>query len=601
MNNQRKYIIGAIFLGIGIIYIIRLLYIQVLDPSYQLTAEKLSLRPIVQYPFRGLIYDRNDSMLVFNQPIFDLKVIPREVKLKDTLAFCHSFGITLEEFDERLNAAKEYSRFKPSVFLKQLSNIEVAQVQDKLINFDGFYLEARTIRNYEHSSAANLLGYIAEISPYELEQDTIDYYKTGDYIGKSGIEASYEKLLRGKRGVKYKIVDSKGVEKGDFQGGKFDTLAISGKNIQLTIDIDLQKYAESLMSGKSGSVVAIEPKTGEILTMVSSPTYDPKLLTGKKYSKNYLALQKDSLHPLFNRPIMADVYPPGSIFKLLQGLIALQEEVIIPETRFTCNRNLIACHGPHSYEDLRGAIKVSCNPYFYNTFRRIVNQNKSDNRFKDTELGLKIWGNYLYSFGLGTKLKLDIFGVKSGIVPSVKFYDRIYGKGRWKFSTIYSLSIGQGELGISPIQMANFGSIIANKGYFITPHFIKKIDSTKHSIALYKEKQYCLVDSSHFGTVINAMEDVVNYGTGFRAKVDSIAVCGKTGTSQNPHGEDHSVFIAFAPKENPKIVVSVYVENAGQGARAAASIAGLVIEKYLTGKIKRKHIEDYALKGKFIY
>jgi penicillin-binding protein 2 len=367
------------------------------------------------------------------------------------------------------------------------------------------------------------------------------------------------------------------------------------------VDIELQEYAETLMEGKRGSVVAIEPKTGEILTFVTAPSYDPNLLSGREYGQNFAKLLADTAKPLYNRPLMG-AFPPGSIFKTVQALIGLQEGVITPQTRFYCDRSIIACHGPHTHENLRGAIEVSCNPYFWNTYKRILNQGESDNTFKDTEIGLRKWREHVMSFGMGRPLGIDLPNESGGYVPGPELYDKIYGDDRWKFSTIYSNAIGQGELQIVPLQMANVAAIIANRGYYITPHLIKAIGEDGLPLEKYRKKNYTTVDPEHFEVVVNAMHDVVEFGTGsYRAKLKGIDVCGKTGTVQNSQGEDHSVFIAFAPKDDPQIAMAVYVENAGQGARAAAGISGLMIEKYLKGCTDRSFMEDYILKGDFIY
>lgn len=600
-NSNRKYIIRGAVVLIAVVFIIKLFSIQVLSTDYRNKAESNIVEKEIRYPFRGLVYDRNGKLIVFNAPVYDLEVIPKEVDLTDTLAFCELFEITKEDFVEKLQKAKQYSYVKPSVFIKQISNKTFATVQDYLINYPGFRIQARTNRAYTHRSLANALGYIGEISKYQLERDSVNYYRQGDYIGISGIESMYEEQLRGKRGVKYKMVNVRGVEKGSFKDGALDTLSIPGENLQSTVDIDLQEYAETLMMGKRGSVVALEPKTGEVLTFVTAPSYDPNMLSGREYSKNFSTLLGDTAKPLYNRPLMG-AFMPGSIFKTVQALIGLQEGVITPQTRFYCDRSIIACHGPHSHEDLKGAIEVSCNPYFWNTYKRILNQGVSDNTFKDTEIGLENWRKQVMSFGMGQPLGIDLPNERGGYVPAPSLYDKIYGDDRWKFSTIYSNAIGQGELQIVPLQMANLAAIIANRGYYVTPHLIKSIGEDGRPLEKYQEKNYTTVDPQHFDVVVEAMHEVVERGTGsYRAKLKDIEVCGKTGTVQNSQGEDHSVFIAFAPKDDPQIAIAVYVENAGQGARAAAGISGLMIEKYLRGCTDRYQMEDYILKGDFIY
>jgi len=603
MNQDRRYIIQGLFLLIGIIFVIRLFMLQVLDKDYRARAESNVIQRIDEFPYRGLMYDRNEQLLVINNPIFDLMVTPYEVRQMDTTRFCELFNIDKEFFQSRMLDAVKYSRVKPSLFLKQISVENFARVQDYMVDFPGFFINARTVRSYPHEAMGHVLGYLAEIDAQQLERDTSRYYKKADYIGRSGLEQSYEPILRGQRGVKYKLVNVRGVDKGAFKQGEFDTIPEPGQNIYTTIDLDLQAYAERIMEGKTGSVVAIEPATGEILTMVSAPTYNPNLLSGREFGQNYLNLLNNPERPLFNRPIMGDVYPPGSVFKMFQALAAMQEGLINPSTRIFCNRRIIACHGSHTNEDLSGAIKYSCNPYFHQVFRLIVNQGLSSNTFKDTELGLDRWRQYMQSFGLGSPLGIDLPNEKSGRLPGPNLYNAIYGEGRWKFSTIYSLSIGQGELGVSPLQMANLAAILANRGWYYTPHIVRGIGDDFEIPLRFTEKNYTMVNAKHFEPVIDAMSRVINEdgGTGFRARIPGIEVVGKTGTSQNPRGEDHSVFLAFAPRENPQIAVAVYVENAGQGARAAASVAGLVIEKYLNGEVKRKNIEDFALANRFIF
>ncbi len=603
MNDNRKFLIQGFFVLVGLIFIIRLFMLQVVDKNYKAMADSNVIQRVDEFPYRGLMYDRNGELLVINNPVFDLMVTPIEINKLDTAFFCELVKIDRETFLTKLKEATDYSRLKPSVFIKQLPLEEFARIQDYLVDFPGFFINARSVRSYPHNAMAHGLGYLAEIDKPRLERDTTKYYKKADYVGMSGLEYSYENVLRGKRGVKFKLVNVRGVDKGSFKQGEFDTLPFPGDNIQTTIDLDLQAYTERLMEGKIGSVVAIEPSSGEILTMVSAPTYDPNLLAGRAFGNNYMDLLNDDLKPLFNRPIMADVYPPGSIFKMFQSLVAMEEGVITPDTRIRCNRGIIACHGSHTNEDLAGAIKHSCNPYFHQVFRLIVNQNESSNTYKDTEIGLEKWRNHMLSFGLGQPLGVDLPNEKAGRLPGPGLYNRIYGEGRWRFSTIYSLSIGQGELGVSPMQMANLAAILANRGFYYIPHMVKGIGDNNFVPEEFTTPHYTTVGSEHYETVIDAMWRVVNEdgGTGFRARIQGVDVCGKTGTSQNPRGEDHSVFIAFAPRENPKIAVSVYVENSGQGARAAASIAGLVIEKYLKGEIARKNIEDYALANRFIY
>lgn len=600
MEDNRKYIIQFVFILVGLIYCIKLFQIQFLDETYGPAAEDNILRKIRDYSYRGIIYDRNGDLLVHNDPVFDLMVVPKEASINDTTKFCELLNIDKEDFITRMNKASDYDIFQPSVFMKMLSIRDFARFEDFLIDYPGFYPQARSLRGYQHKSLANALGYVGEISKTMLDRDTTGEYKQGDYTGISGVELEYERELKGKNGIKYKMVNVRGVEKGAFRDGRRDTLSVPGVNLTATIDLELQQYGEWLMEGLAGGVVAVEPSSGEVLSIISSPSYSPGFLSGRLFSQNFEELTLDSLKPLFNRAIMS-VYPPGSTFKPLQALIALQEGVITPTEQIYCSGALVGDHAPPGYYDVFKAIQKSSNNYFYIVFRRIINRGLSDNTFIDSRLGLEVWDEYLYRFGLGRPLGIDIPNEKGGQIPSPELYNRYYGENSWKWSTINSISIGQGEILISPLQMANYSAAIANRGYYYTPHIIKDIGENGKPKDKYLEKHLVGIDSIHFSTVIDAMESVVREGTGFRAAIPGIEVCGKTGTSQNPHGEDHSVFVAFAPKEDPKIAISVYVQNAGQGARAAASIAGLMMEKYLTGEIKKVWIEDYVKRGHFIY
>ncbi|GAB3658688.1 penicillin-binding protein 2 [Echinicola sediminis] len=598
MNEGRHNVIIGVIIIIGVILLSKLFMIQVVDDSFLRRAERNAVQRIVDYPYRGLVYDRNGKLLVYNNPVFDLMVVPKEFSVKDTAKFCELFQIEKEKLKEKYNAAKKYSWVKPSALIKQISNTEFARIQDYLIDYPGLFVMTRSVRAYPDSVASSALGYIAEISPRQLERDTARYYSQGDYIGHSGIESYYERALRGKKGAKYKMVNVRGVDKGSFKNGQLDTASIPGKNLQSTIDVELQIYGEKLMKGKKGSVVAIQPKTGEILSMISAPVYNPNLLAGAAYGKNYSKLLNDSTRPLFNRPVMA-MYPPGSIFKIVQSLIGLEWGVINPNTTFACNKSLVACHNHPSPVNLFGAIRNSCNPYYHQAFRMMINQNLSSNTFVDTQIGLDKWRESVMKFGLGQDLGIDVGSEKGGSVPSSNLYDKIYGKGRWKYSTIYSLSIGQGEMLVTPLQMANLAAIFANKGYYYTPHLIKSIDGDPENIPEeYKIKHDVGVAAHHFDMVQDAMAEAL-YGTAMRAIIKDIQIAGKTGTAQNPHGEDHSVFVAFAPKSDPQIAIAVYVENAGWGGRAAASTASLMIEKYLRGHIERPALQEYVLVGDF--
>ncbi|MBV6643839.1 MAG: peptidoglycan glycosyltransferase, partial [Cyclobacteriaceae bacterium] len=436
--------------------------------------------------------------------------------------------------------------------------------------------------------------YVGEISKRQLQSDEEKYYRQGDIVGISGIEQRYEKFLRGKRGVSYKIVNVRGSVQGQFRDGAFDSIPVPGDQLQLTIDLPLQQYAERLMEGKIGSVVALDPRTGEILAFVSAPSYDPNLFSGRLFSENYGDIQKDSLKPLFNRPLQA-MYPPGSMFKPVQALIAMQEKRLSAKEEIFCDGSLIGDLAPPGKYDVVKAITWSSNNYFVKIFRRVIQQGENPSPFIDSRIGMEKWVNYLENFGLGSPLGIDLANEKGGLIPGISVYDKIYGRNRWKFSNIYSLSIGQGEILVTPLQMANLGAIFANKGYYFTPHLVKSIGD---SLLAYSQQDVG-IESHHYEPVINGLEQVVIAGSARRAYIPDLQICGKTSTVQNPHGEDHSGFMGFAPLEDPQIAVAVYVENAGWGGRAAASTASLLIEKYVRGHITRSWIENYVLKGDF--
>lgn len=597
MHAPRSRVIQVVFVLVGFVFVAKLFSIQVLSTRYRLAAEKNMIQRVEEYPYRGIIYDKNGSFLVYNEPIYDLMVVPKVVKRLDTLAFCQDFGMGLRDFERTLAKAKCYSYVKPSILIKNIDHVACAKVQDQLAEYVGFSINARTVRKYPYPMLANTLGYLGEISAAQLASDVAHYYKQGDLVGISGLEKNYEAILRGKRGIQYKITDAKGMEKGSFKDGALDSLSVPGQDLTATIGATLQIYGEQLMKNKAGSIVAIKPSTGEILAMISSPSYDPNLLTGENFSTYFSALEKDSLAPLFNRPIMA-MYPPGSIFKLLQALIALQEGVIHTGTTYACDKRILNCHPHPSPTNLHKAIQHSCNPYFYHVFKKIINQNVSKGTYEDTRIGLDKWCKYVQQFGLGRQLGIDIPHEKGGYIPDVQSYDERYGRGAWKASTIRSLDIGQGEILVTPLQMANLAAIIANRGYYYTPHLIKKIGD-QSVLPEEIEKHEVAIDSAYFDFVAHAMRDVVRCSTAWRANIKDITVCGKTGTAENPHGEDHSVFMGFAPLEDPQVAIAVYVENAGWGARAATAIAGLMIEKYLKGKIDRNWVQNYVLKGDF--
>lgn len=592
--SNRSSVIKILVILTGVSLSARLFYIQLLDSDYEQAAEKNIVQKVIEYPYRGLLTDRSDHLLVYNTPVFDLMVIPNQVRIPDTTRFLELLQITNEKFIEQMAKARQFSDKLASVLIDQLPNEHFAIIQGELINYQGFFVQPRTARGYNYPILAHTLGYLGEINLKKLKDDTTGYYRGGDYIGISGIEKFYENDLRGDRGVSYRMVDAQRVGKGKFRGGEFDTLPEPGKDVQLTIDMRLQRYAEQLMEGKVGSVVAIEPKTGEILALVSRPGYDPSLLSGKKLSSNYGSLEQDSLKPLFHRALQA-MYPPGSMFKTIQSLIALQEGTIAVTQNIFCKGDLIGDLAPPGKYNIKKGIRYSSNNFFFILFKRILLQHKDPNMYVDSRIGLTNWRNYVTQFGLGSRLGVDLPNEVSGYIPTVDYYDKIYGAKRWKFSTIYSLSIGQGELLVSPLQMANLGALLGNKGHYYTPHIVKRVGK-KNTLGF--ERHEVTIDSIHFEPVLDGMEQVVSIGSGRRAYVKGLQICGKTSTVENP-GYDHSGFMGFAPKNDPKIAVAIYIENAGWGARAAAATAGLIFEKYLTGKVSRKYMEDYVLKGKF--
>lgn len=585
--ENRKFIIGGIFSLIALIYISRLFYLQVVDDKSKLDARNNAFRYLTEFPVRGYIYDRNGKLLVFNDPAYDLMVVPRNVLFCDTTALCNILGIDTAGFNHRMKRAKQTPR-KESYFEKQISSETYAKLQEKMYRFSGFYIQKRTIRRYPKKIAAHLLGYIGEVNKQQAEKDP--YYNEGDYIGISGIEKSYEKDLRGIKGTRIVMVDVHNKEKGRFANGMYDTLAIPGKALYCTIDQELQAYGEYLMQGKRGSIVAIDPSSGEILALVSSPTYDPNLMVGRERSKNYGVLQRDTFGiPLFNRALMA-AYPPGSIFKLIDALIGLKEGVLQTSTVYPCHRgyppmgNKPKCH-PHASGDLYMAIQASCNSYFSYVFKSIVD-NHPGGKFVD---GFNNWRENVMSFGVGHKLGSDLPYELGGNVPTVKYYNKVFGENRWFANTVVSLGIGQAELTILPVQMANVVACIANRGYYYTPHIIKAVGTPKNVNTKYTNKNFTTVPSQYFTPVVDGMERVLKPGgTAYLSAIKDITVCGKTGTAQNPHGKDHAVFLAFAPKENPKIAIACVVENCGFGGVFSAPIVSLMIEKYLKGDIDRK-------------
>ncbi|KAB2870461.1 MAG: penicillin-binding protein 2 [Bacteroidales bacterium] len=606
ITTDKKYIISGIIILVFIVIIVKLFYIQIVDSRYKFSANNNVLRYITQYPARGLIYDRNGELLVANQVVYDLMIVKNQVKPFDTLEFSSMLGLTVEQVKdafEQVRKQKGYSPRKSVVLLKQISDSSYARLQEVLYKYQGFEVLPRTVRTYPRRIAGHLFGYVGEVDESVVKEQP--YYQQGDYIGINGIEKYYENQLRGVKGVNIFMVDVHNRIKGPYEEGRFDSIAKVGKNLISTIDADLQEYGEKLMINKIGSVVAIEPKTGEVLAMISSPTYNPELLVGRNRTDNFRILQNDSLKPIFNRSIMA-LYPPGSTFKVVNALIGLQENVLAPSTRYSCYGRYtvgrgVGCHNHPSPLDLEHSIAASCNTYYCHVFRNIIDKRE----FSSIEDGFNNWKQHVESFGYGNKLGIDLPNELKGIVPSVNFYNKYFRKGGWSSLTIISLSIGQGELGTTPLQMANLVSAIANKGYYYTPHIVKDIEGNDEIDHKYYEKHVTSVDSSYYKYIINGMDLAVNApaGSGSTARIAAIPdilVCGKTGTSQNPHGEDHSVFFAFAPKDDPKIAIAVYVENAGFGATWAAPIASLMIEKYLKDSISRPYLEEYLLNANLL-
>jgi penicillin-binding protein 2 len=599
LYDSRRYVFIVFTILIGLVFIIRLFYLQVVNTSYKVSAENNSQSHVVMYPARGLIYDRNDELLVSNQAAYDIMVVPLNVREFDTTEFCSALGITEENLRERLQRAKNYSYRANSVFMKQVSFDVAAVFQEKMYKYPGFSLQTRTLRKYARPIASHILGYIGEADKRILEAN--DYYAMGDYIGIIGIEKTYEEVLRGEKGLKIYLKDVHNRIIGSFEDGQYDRPVTVGHNMTISLDADLQEYGEQLMQKFVGSIVAIEPASGEVLSMVSSPSVDPNMLIGRNLGESIRKLSADTLNPLFNRALMAQ-YPPGSTFKTINALIGLQEGVLSNHTSYFCDYGYyyrgihVGCHTHPAPLDLVGSIQNSCNTYFCNVFRRIM----ENPAYENTEEAFNHWREHLLSFGFGEKLGSDFPNELRGNIPTAAYYDRYYTKGRWNFLTIISMAIGQGELLNTPLQMANMTATIANRGWYHIPHLVKQIDGRNDIDQKYREKHYTTIDSAYYTPIVDGMDLAVNGGRGSTAriaKIPGITVCGKTGTAENPHGEDHSIFIAFAPRDDPKIALAVYVENEGFGGTWAAPIASLMIEKYLTGEVKRAWLEQYILKG----
>lgn len=590
--SKRKYIIAGIMLGIAAIYIIRLFSIQITNETYKQFATRNVLRKITIFPARGLIYDRNNELMVYNKAAYDLMVIPREVKPFDTTELCRIVQLDRQYLRDAIKKAKQFSRYKPSIVAGQISPDIYAPLQEKLYKYPGFFVQSRTLREYPSKSAAQALGFVGEVNQRIIESDP--YYKMGDYIGVSGLEKAYEKELRGIKGIQKSMVDVHNRIKGKYNEGLEDTTAVLGQNLMTGFDAELQAYAELLMTNKKGAVVAIEPATGEIILMVSAPSYDPNLLVGRQRSTNYAILDNDSVYkPMWNRAIIG-TYSPGSTFKLVNALIALEENAVTPFDRFSCSgqgSSPIKCtHSHASPIAMREGIRESCNPYFWNVFRSIISRSPS------SADGYQVWRDHVVNFGFGKRIGTELSSEVKGNIAESSYYDKYFGQKKWTSMTIRSLAIGQGEILVTPMQMANMAAIIANRGYYITPHLVKAIQDTNRVYRELKfEKNVVDIDKRHFDVVIDGMQAVIDE-TRMRMTVhqDSFIICGKTGTVQNPHGADHSAFVAFAPKDVPKIAIAVFVENSGYGATYAAPIAGLLIEKYMNDSIapRRKELEQ---------
>ena len=593
--EKRKYVIGGFVVVLVIIFIVRLFELQVADSRYKENADSNAFLRKTVYPSRGIIYDRNGELIVYNQPAYDVMMIPRDVQPFDTIDFCNTLQITREEFDQRmkdLRANRGYSSYSQQTFMSHLSAKDYGRLQEKLYRYPGFFIQKRILRQYNHIAGANILGNIREVNSRDIEKD--DYYRPGDYTGDLGIEKSYEQQLRGVKGMEILIRDAYGKIQGRYDDGRQDVKAISGKNLKLGIDIELQKYGEQLMQNKIGAIVAIEPSTGEILAMVSSPTYDPTTLIGRERGKNYRELVRNPYKPLYDRSLMA-AYPPGSTFKPTQGLIFEQEGIVNTETSFPCyhgyiNGVRVGCHGHESPITLKPAIRTSRNAYFCWGLKSMIDRRS---KYGTPARAFEIWKNHLVSMGYGYKLGIDLPGESRGFIPNSAFYSKIYGEGRWSANTIISIAIGQGEILATPLQIANLCATIANRGYYIIPHVVKEVEGDTIA-SIYKEKHYPTIDRKYYDDIVEGMRMAVVGGTCRNAQFGDVEVCGKTGTAQNPHGRDHSAFMGFAPKDNPKIAICVYVENAGFGATYGVPIGGLMMEKYLTGEIspQRKYLEQ---------
>ena len=564
--------------------------LQITSDDYKKSADSNAFLKKIEYPSRGAILDRTGKLMVYNQPSYNIMVVVNEMKGRlDTLDFCNALGITREEFERRMTTMKDrnknpgYSRFTEQLFLSQLSDKDFSVFQEKMYRFPGFYIQKRSVRQYTYNMAAHVLGDVAEVSPADIEED--DYYQPGDYIGKLGVERSYEKELRGQKGIQILLRDAHGRIQGRYQNGALDQRAIPGKNLTLGIDAELQALGERLMEGKIGAIVAIEPQTGEVLCMVSSPTYDPRQMVGRLRSKNHRALQQDVWKPLLNRAIMGQ-YPPGSTFKTTQGLTFMTEGIINSHTMYPCGHGFnfkglhVGCHGHAAPLPLVPALSTSCNGYFCWGLYHMINTNIS--KYGSVQNAMNTWRDYMVSMGFGYKLGIDLPGEKRGLIPNAMFYDKAY-KGSWNGLTIISIAIGQGEVNATPLQIANLGATIANRGYYYVPHVVKQVQGEPLDTT-YTRKHYTKASREAYDYVVQGMRSSVLGGTCHELSKYDFMACGKTGTAQN-RGHDHSVFMGFAPMDNPKIAVAVYVENGGWGATYGVPIGGLIMEIYIKGKL----------------
>lgn len=601
---KRRYVIAGFICLIVSIYVFRLFSLQVGDDKYKENAESNAFLRRVIYPARGLIYDREGRLVVFNQPAYDVMLIPKDVGNFDTIALCNTLDITKEQFLEKWEEMKNprknpgYSSYTPQKLISHLSPEDYGRLQEKLYLFPGFFIQTRTVRQYNYTAGSNILGNIREVSATDVERDR--YYRSGDYTGDLGVEKSYEKQLRGVKGVEILMKDALGRIKGKYENGVHDVAPLSGHNLTLSIDMELQEYGERLMANKIGAIVAIEPATGEILALVTSPNYDPSLLVGKDRGKNYAALVRDPYKPLYDRALQG-AYPPGSTFKPTQGLIFLQEGIVTASTQYPCyhgyiNRIRVGCHGHGSPIALKPALQTSCNAYFCWGFKNMI-----DKRGTKPSGQLTKWKDYLVEMGYGYRLGVDLPSESRGFIPNAEFYSKSFRGANWSGNSVISVAIGQGEVLATPLQIANLCATIANRGYYFTPHIVKEVADTVID-QKYREKHAPKIKKEYYEMVAEGMRMAVLGGTCRTANLPGIEVCGKTGTAQNPHGKDHSAFMGFAPYHNPKIAIAVYVENAGFGATYGVPIGSLMMEKYLNGEISasRKGIEERMLNSNTI-